>query len=81
MAATRRGQLSCAGLIDRYQIECAPGRDLLVDYLAVRRPAVDYTSLDNLARNLGLLFWDQRTRALALVLPAAGRSTGAGGGL
>ncbi|MBV9857128.1 MAG: site-specific integrase [Streptosporangiaceae bacterium] len=57
MAATRRGQLSCAGLVDRYQIECEPVRDLLVDYLAVRRPAVDYTSLDNLARNLGLLFW------------------------
>ncbi len=57
MAATRRGQLSCAGLIDRYRIECGPVRDLLVDYLAVRRPAVDYTSLDNLARNLGMLFW------------------------
>jgi integrase len=57
MAATRRGQLSCAGLIDRYQIECEAVRDLLVDYLAVRRPAVDYTSLDNLARNLGMLFW------------------------
>jgi hypothetical protein len=57
MAATRRGQLSCAELIDRYQIDCAPVRDLLVDYLGVRRPAVDYTSLDNLARNLGLLFW------------------------
>jgi hypothetical protein len=56
-AATRRGQLSCAELIDRYQIECAPVRDLLVDYLAARRPGVDYTSLDNLARNLGLLFW------------------------
>jgi integrase len=56
-AVTRRGQLSCAELIDRYQIECAPVRDLLVDYLAVRRPAVDYTSLDNLARNLGMLFW------------------------
>jgi hypothetical protein len=56
-AVTRRGQLSCAELVDRYQIQCGPVRNLLVDYLAVRRPAVDYTSLDNLARNLALLFW------------------------
>ncbi len=56
-AATRPGQLGCAALIDRYQIACTPIRDLLVDYLNVRRPSVDYNSLRHLALNLGKLFW------------------------
>ena len=57
MAATRRGRLSCAELIDRYGIECRPIRELLIDYLGVRRPGMDYTSLTSLAANLGLVFW------------------------
>lgn len=56
-AATRPGQLTCEGLIDRYGIECKPVRDLLVDYVRVRQPGVDYTSLRNIAHNLGGLFW------------------------
>jgi len=51
------GQLSCAALIDRYGLECAPVRDLLVDYLAERRPALDYASLHKLSYTLGRLFW------------------------
>ena len=57
MAATRRGRLSCEELVDRFGIECAPIRALLIDYLGVRRPGMDYTSLTSLAANLGMLFW------------------------
>jgi len=56
-ALRTQGQLSCAGLIDRYGLECAPVRDLLVDYLAERRPALDYASLHKLSYTLGRLFW------------------------
>jgi integrase len=51
------GQLSPAQLIDRYAIECRPVRDLLVAYLQERQPALDHTTLRNLAFNLGSLFW------------------------
>ena len=56
-ALRTQGQLSCAALIDRYGLECTPVRDLLVDYLAERRPALDYASLHKLAYTLGRLFW------------------------
>ncbi len=52
-----RGQLTAAQLIGRYGIECAPVRDLLVEYLRERQPAVDYSTLENLALSLGKLFW------------------------
>jgi len=55
--ATRPGQKTCAELVDQWGIECQPIRDLLVDYLGVRRPAMDYSSLVALTRHLGLLFW------------------------
>jgi len=51
------GQLSCEQLIDRYQIACRPVRDLLVDYLRERQPALDYSSLRSLAATLGNIFW------------------------
>jgi hypothetical protein len=51
------GQLSPAQLIDRYAITCRPVRDLLVAYLQERQPALDHTTLRNLAFNLGCLFW------------------------
>jgi hypothetical protein len=44
-------------LIDRYLLRCRPIRDLLVDYLHERQPALDHTSLKSLARFLGGLFW------------------------
>ena len=52
-----RGQPSPPQLIDRYQIACRPVRDLLVDYLAERQSALDFSSLQNLAYLLGKLFW------------------------
>ena len=38
-----RGQPSCEQLIDRYRIACRPVRDVLVDYLRERQPAVDFS--------------------------------------
>ncbi|MEZ0095256.1 tyrosine-type recombinase/integrase [Streptacidiphilus sp. EB129] len=51
------GQLTPAELIDRYKPACRPVRDLLVDYLRERQPAMDYTSLKNLSYYLGQRFW------------------------
>ena len=51
------GQLSPAELVDRYQLRCRSVRELLVDYLAERQPAMDYTSLKNLAYYLAQRFW------------------------
>jgi integrase len=51
------GQRTPGQLIDRYGLVCRPIRDLLVDYLKERQPALDYTSLDSLANFLGGLFW------------------------
>ncbi|WP_169735391.1 tyrosine-type recombinase/integrase [Actinokineospora inagensis] len=61
-AATRRGPMSCAELIDRYEIACTPIRDLLVEYLSVRKPTVDHTSLAGIAAHLALLFWKDLER-------------------
>lgn len=44
-------------LIDRYNLVCRPVRDLLVDYLKERQPALDYNSLTTLANLLGNRFW------------------------
>jgi len=52
-----QGQLSTAELVDQYALSCLPVRDLLVDYLSERRPALDYASLKTLAYLLGKLFW------------------------
>jgi integrase len=51
------GQDTPDELIDRYHLACRPVRDLLVDYLRERQPALDYTSLNALANFLGKLFW------------------------
>ncbi len=51
------GQLTPAGLIDRYSLACQPVRDLLVDYLRERQPGLDYKSLKDLAYYLGKRFW------------------------
>jgi integrase len=51
------GQLTPDELVDRYQLQCRPVRDLLVDYLRERQPAMDYTSLKNLAYYLAQRFW------------------------
>ena len=44
-------------LIDRYRLTRRSIRDLLVDYLRERQPALDHTSLESLAYYLGKLFW------------------------
>jgi integrase len=50
------GQRTPGEMIDRHQLACQPIRDLLVDYLRERQPAMDYGSLEQLARRLGM-FW------------------------
>lgn len=56
-AANRRGQLTVEELVDGYQVANRPVRDLLVDYLHERQPAMDYVSLRQLSTKLVLLFW------------------------
>ena len=51
--AAHRGQRSAGELIDRYHLACRPVRDLLVDYLRERQPALDYSSLESLASLAG----------------------------
>ncbi|WP_328935122.1 MULTISPECIES: hypothetical protein [unclassified Streptomyces] len=53
----RSGQVTPASLVDRFPLRCKPVRDLLVDYLTERQPALDYTSLLVLANHLVSLFW------------------------
>jgi Phage integrase family len=51
------GQLSIEELVDRYRLACSPVRDLIVDYLRERQPALDFASLDAISRTLAGLFW------------------------
>jgi hypothetical protein len=51
------GQRTPEEMIDRCHLACRPVRDLLVDYLRERQPAVDYITLESLARSLGRDFW------------------------
>ena len=56
-AASRRGQLTIEELVDGYQVECKPVRDLFVDYLTERQPGLDYSTIRQLTSKLVLLFW------------------------
>ena len=49
-------------LIDRYDLACRPVRDLLVDYLKERQPALDYSSLRKLSAALASGFWKDLER-------------------
>ncbi|MDX3248852.1 site-specific integrase [Streptomyces sp. ME18-1-4] len=51
------GQRTPEELIDRYGLGCRAVRDLLVDYLRERQPALDYNSLKSLSYHLGKRFW------------------------
>ncbi len=51
------GPLTPEQMIGRYHLACRPVRDLLVEYLKERQPALDHNSLENLAHLLGGLFW------------------------
>ncbi len=56
--ATSGGSSSVAMPGERASIlQCKPVRDLLVDYLKERQPALDYASLDSVSRSLAGLFW------------------------
>ncbi len=56
------GQRTPEEMIGRYHLACRPVRDLLVDYLRERQPAVDYITLESLARSLGRDFWQDLER-------------------
>ena len=56
------GPRTPAELIGRYHLKCRPVRDLLIDYLCERQPAMDYGSLKALACILGMLFWQDLER-------------------
>lgn len=56
-AARTRGQQTVEELVDRFTLRNNAVRDLLVDYLHRRSADVDYSTLDNLVRNLAGLFW------------------------
>jgi integrase len=56
------GQKSPEELVDRYNITCRPVRDLLVDYLRERQPALDYNSLESLSNYLVNRFWSDLER-------------------
>ncbi|MGH3260243.1 MAG: hypothetical protein ACRDOU_33395, partial [Streptosporangiaceae bacterium] len=68
------GQHSVEELIDRYPVTCRPVRDLLVDYLRERQPALDYSTLRGQAYHLVKCFWldlEQHNPGIsALRLPA-----------
>jgi integrase len=52
-----QGQLTVEELVDRYRLQCKSVRDLLVDYLRERQPALDYASMQAIASTLAGLFW------------------------
>lgn len=53
----RIGQLPVEELVDQQGVQCRPVRDLLVRYLSERAPALDHSTLRNLASALAGLFW------------------------
>ena len=69
------GRLSIKELVDRYRLECAPVRDLIVDYLRERQPSLDFASLDAISRTLAGLFWAEigPLPGHRLAAPATGR--------
>ncbi|MGH3949909.1 MAG: tyrosine-type recombinase/integrase, partial [Pseudonocardiaceae bacterium] len=51
------GQRSVEQLVDRHPIACQPMRDLFVEYLRERQPAIDHSTLVGLAYHLVGCFW------------------------
>lgn len=51
------GKASVENLVDRYAIAYRPMRDLIVDYLRERQPAIDHVTLRNVAATLAKHFW------------------------
>lgn len=52
-----RGRQSVEDLVDRHQLRNREVRDLIVDYIRRRSVDVDYSTMENLVRNLVQLFW------------------------
>ncbi|MGH3692887.1 MAG: tyrosine-type recombinase/integrase [Pseudonocardiaceae bacterium] len=55
--AARHGQRPTAELVDVYQPQCEPIRDVLIRYLDERRPSLDYSSFTGLVGVLVGRFW------------------------
>lgn len=51
------GQRRPEELVDRYHLECAPVRDLLVDYLHERETRLDHATMRSLSATLANVFW------------------------
>ena len=51
------GQRTVEELVDRYPITCRPVRNLIIDYLKERQPAIDYVTLHHRAYQLAGCFW------------------------
>ena len=56
------GQRPVEQLVDRYQLASRRVRNVLVDYLRERQPAIDYHTLTTLATALALWFWKDLER-------------------
>lgn len=60
--AAIRGQRTVTEMVDRHGIGNQDIRDLLIDYVTRRSAELDYPSIENLARDLGGLFWSKIAR-------------------
>ncbi|MFD6309842.1 site-specific integrase [Streptomyces sp. JHA19] len=60
--SNRTGQLTPADLVDRYELQCRPIRDLLIAYLSHRSVGLDFTTLQALTISLALRFWGDLER-------------------
>ena len=56
-AARSRGQRPIVELVDSYGLKNTPIHELLIAYLTVRKPDLDYTSLRSLTSLLCMVFW------------------------
>ena len=56
-AAMAVGPTGIEEIVDRQNLDCRPVRDVFVDYLKHRAPALDYVSLRGICYHLVTLFW------------------------
>jgi hypothetical protein len=56
-AARHRGQRTVAELVDAYDVQCQPIREVLIRYLSERAPSLDYSTLTGLVGRLVGGFW------------------------
>jgi integrase len=53
----RQGPMSVTEMVDYYELDCEPVREMLHRYLTDRAPTLDYASLRQLAYKLAGVFW------------------------